>query len=406
MANRLVPGFVHSAVDTACPDWWKNGCGCDKGFGACANVLEAVTPVVEQLASCIWIFASPLAFPLIFCFSPDPHTHETSGYEISMLQAPCCKRPITCCLSTLCVPCSQWYVRRKVLGDDMTKYKLWQGYHDGPHCCARTCPSSPCITIKSGTYGEQDCPNLFLCLEVCCLGGMYSTCCAFDVSRRYQREERGLSLDPTEHRLAKCVGFFSQIMHSCFKLGCCMCATSCLVGVCAPDSGGAQEFAGEASRAARACCRIAHTIWKGILWTKVLGMGCMTAQMIAEAETPWDAATQGKKMMIHHAAPEAETMKDRGGGMFDESRTEKSDEPTELSDMLMPWEKPQPGCNAAAAAAPRNQRMNHHRGEDEHAVVRANTGGHQQDADDDDFEVVPLEDTTPTGTTDKKKNKR
>lgn len=147
-----------------------------------------------------------------------------------------------------------------------------------------------------------------------------------------------------------------------------MCATSCLVGVCAPDSSGAQDFAGETGRAARACCRIAHIIWKGILWTRVIAMGCMTAQMIHEAEKPWDVVTQGKKMrpdMMIQEAPKKETMKDRGGSPFDESKTEKSDddgaEPTEISDMLMPWEKRQPGEGSSAAS--RNVRMNR----DDHA---------------------------------------
>ena len=269
--NHLgVPDFLTGCVNDACPSWWKQGCGCNACFGTIADGLEMVTPVVEQIGTCIWILGSPLAFPLIFCFPAEPHTKESSGYAISMMEAPC-RRPCTCCLATLCVPCAQWHVRRQVLGGDMTKYKLWQGQHDGPHCFARVCPKNPCIHIKSGTYGEEKCPNTFLCLEVCLLGGIYSTCCAFDVSRRYQREERGLGMDPTEHRQHGCVQFFSQIMHSCFKIGCCLYCTGCWVGICAPDSSGAQEFSGEAGRAARACCRIAHTIWKGIMWTRVIG---------------------------------------------------------------------------------------------------------------------------------------
>ena len=156
--------FVSNTVDQNCCAFWTNGCGLNPLFRTCAEVLEAVTPVVEQFGNVIWIFGSPLAFPLVFCFSPDPHTKESSGYEISMCEAPC-RRPITCCFATLCVPCAQWHARRVVLQYDMSKYKLWQGYHDGPQCCARVCPKAP-IIIRSGTYGEQKCPNLFLCLEV------------------------------------------------------------------------------------------------------------------------------------------------------------------------------------------------------------------------------------------------
>ena len=287
-AEELISG----TVETVCPDCWLGGCGLNGVFGVCADGLEIITPFVEALSSAIWCFGSPLAFPFIFLFPSDPHTNETSGYDISMLRAPL-RRPLSCCLSTICFPCGQWYVRRKVLGGDMTKYKLWQGYHDGPQCCARRCPGA-FITIESGTYGEQDCPNMFLCLEVWVLGGLCSTCCAFDVSRRYQREERGLNVDPTEARQDRCIDFFSHIMHACFQAGLCCCLTSCCMAVCAPDSEGAQECAGEAGRASRACCQIARTLWIGIEFTRVIGMGCMTAQMIHEAESPWDGGKKGK----------------------------------------------------------------------------------------------------------------
>jgi hypothetical protein len=331
--SRFVPGFVHDGVDSCCPDWWKNGCGLNGVFGTCANCLEVTNPILQQVGDAIWIFGSPIAFLCIFCFPSDPYTDESSGYAVSMLEAPC-RRPITCCFATVCVPCAQWHVRRQVLGGDMTKYKLWQGYHDGPQCFARACPGAP-VTITAGTYGEEKCPNAFLCLEVCCLAGIYSTCCAFDVSRRYQREERGLSIDPTEQRQRRCIQFFSTIMHSCFQLGCCFCATSCLVGICAPDSSGAQNCAGEAGRAARSCCRIAQTLWKGILWTRCIGMGCLTTQMLYEATTPWDG--QPKARPDRQIAPKAERMVDRGAPIAANVPTQR-DEPKEIADMAMPWD--------------------------------------------------------------------
>jgi hypothetical protein len=318
--------FLSNVVRNSCCDFWSNGCGLNGAFGACATGLDSINPIVEGLSDLIWCLGSPLAFPFIFCFSPDPHTFETSGYEISMMGSPL-RRPCTCLLSTVFVPCAQWFARRKVLGGDMTKYKLWQGYHDGPHCCARYCNGAP-ITIQSGTYGEQDCPNFFLCLEVTCLAGFWSTCCSFDVTRRYQREERGLQLDPTEARHRRCIGFFSQIMHQCMMLGCCCCMTSCCLAICAPDSPGAQECSGEAGQAAHACCRIASTIWRGIIWTKVIGMGCMTAQIIHEADTPWDGRPKGRHP---GSAPTNNKMNDRG---FDEEGNA-----VEMNDMKMPWEK-------------------------------------------------------------------
>lgn len=288
-----VGGCLDQCVQNNCCQCWLNGCGLNGVFGTVADCLEFVTPAVEGIGNVIWIFASPLAFPLIFFFPSNPHTFESSGYEISMLGAPL-KRPCACMLSTVCLPCGQWYVRRAVLGYDMTKYKLWQGYHDGPHCMARYCEGAP-ITIEAGTYGEQDCPHLFLCLEVSCLGCIFSSCCAFDVSRKYQRLERGLNVDPTEQRHRNCIDCCSQIMHQCFMIGCCLHISSYCVGLCAPNSEGAQECAGDGGRAARACCRIAQILWQGIMWTRVIGIGCMTAQMIHEAETPYDPTTQGPK---------------------------------------------------------------------------------------------------------------
>lgn len=354
-------------VNETCPECWKEGCGISPLFGACADGLELINPVMGRFANLIWILGSPFAFPCIFCFPSDPHTNESSGYDMSMLEA-CYKKPCTCCLSTLCLPCGQWYARYRVLDGDMTKYKLWQGYHDGPHCCARRCPGkSPCIVIESGTYGEQDCPKTFLCLEICCLGGLYSICCAFDVSRKYQRDERGLLLDPTEARQQRCIQFFSKIMHQCFKLGCCFCIGSCCVGLCAPDSDEAQDCAGQGKRASRSCCRIAHTIWKGIIWTRVLAIGCMTAQMVHESNTDWDGKSKkGRPDLLKMSeAPTAQKMRDRG---FDDDNNDgdgsttnrtggssSKDDLLEFDEMVMPWEEE--AEKEKKKNAPRGQRM-------------------------------------------------
>jgi len=262
--------------------------------------LEAVTPIVEWFADVIWICGSPLAFPLIFCF--DPETNETGGWQISMMQAPT-RRPMECCAAMTCCPCGQWYLRRKALGGDMTKYKLWQGQHDGPQCMARRCPGAP-ITIQSGTYGEQNCPEAFLCAEVTCLAGFWSICCAFDVTRRMMKEERGLGSDPTEIRQEKCVAFFANLAHQCCMMACCLQVCGCCVGCLAQDSEGAQEFSGAAGRASRACFQIVNTCWRGIYSVKAIAIGCMSAQMIHEIEHGQSGP----------AAPTANKINDRGGG--------------------------------------------------------------------------------------------
>jgi hypothetical protein len=328
--------ILQETVRNTCCSCWVNGCGLDGMFGCIADGLDVVSPVLEQVAGCIWIFASPIAFPIIFCFPSTPHTNESSGYEISMLQAPC-KHPCIWCGSTICFPCGQFFLRKSVLNNDMTKYKLWQGYHDGPHCCAVYCPSAP-ITITAGTYGEQDCPNLFLCLEVSILGCFYSSCCAFDVSREYQRRERGLDLDPTEQRYVSCIDFFSQIMNYCFMCGLCVGCCSCMVGICSPGSAGAQECSSDGSRAAHACCRIAAILWEGIMWTKVISIGCMSTQMFIEQRTEYNRLTQGPKAkpQFRIQAPTTQTMHDRG--MDNNNDNDDTNERKGMIKMKYPWE--------------------------------------------------------------------
>jgi hypothetical protein len=169
-------------------------------------------------------------------------------------------------------------MRKQLLGGDMSKYKLWQGYHDGPRCFATKCPGAP-ITIESGSYGESQCPNAFLAAEVCCLGCAWSVCCSFDVNRRMIKEQRNLGTDPLENRVNNCVEFFSTLASTLCLCGICTHCASCCVGLCAPDSSGAQECSGEGGRAARACGSCAHTCWRGIWSVKLIAMGCMSSQM-------------------------------------------------------------------------------------------------------------------------------
>jgi hypothetical protein len=285
-----------------CCQCWNEGCGLNGCFGHVADCLEAVNPVMEYIADVIWCMGSPLAFPLVFLFDDGPPTEPPGGgWQLPMMQTPL-RVPLRCCMFTLCAPCGQWLMRRRLLDGDMTKYKLWQGYHDGPHCLAPHCPGAPC-TIESGTYGEDRCPEAFLCAEVWCLGGCWSVCCAFDVNRRMIKEYRNLGEDPTEVRVDRCIGFFSALASQLCMLGCCVCLTSRLIGCCASGSEGAQECSEQGQRAASACHSCAMTCWRGIWSVKLIAMGCATAQMDFELE-------EGKPLV---AAPIKKSM-DRGGG--------------------------------------------------------------------------------------------
>lgn len=302
LLRQIGMGDAADCVDGICCDCWTEGCGCDACFGLAADGLETINPAMEYCADAIWICGSPLAFPLVFFFPSGPETEPPGGgWQMSMLETPI-RAPLQCCCFTLLPCCGQWYMRYKLLDGDMSRYKLWQGYHDGPHCCATRCEGAP-ITIRSGTYGEDKCPHAFLCAEVCCLAGAWSVCCSFNVNRRMIKVERNLGNDPTENRVNSCISFFSSLASQCCMIGCMFSICSCLIGCCAPGSEGAQECSEEGGRAGGACLSCARTCWRGIWSVKVIAMGCMSAQMDHELKV-------GKPL----ARPPVKKAMDRGDG--------------------------------------------------------------------------------------------
>jgi len=95
-------------------------------------------------------------------------------------------------------------LRKKVLGDDMTKYSLFQGYY--------TC----CCCIKAGTLGEEGCPDLVLCLESWCCN-----CLAISASRQYVMEKYDLQSDPCDYRLIR--------INNCLQILACVCDILALI---------------------------------------------------------------------------------------------------------------------------------------------------------------------------------
>mmetsp|Transcript_13949 Transcript_13949/g.33456 ORF Transcript_13949/g.33456 Transcript_13949/m.33456 type:complete len:370 (+) Transcript_13949:1572-2681(+) len=333
MAGRLLGGVEGAATEflsNTCCECWTNGCGvCGNGtFGVCADGLERLNPVMEYIADLIWCLGSPLAFPLVFCFdapAPEEIDPYNGGWQVSMLESPV-RRPLLCCVATSCPHCTQFYLRRQLLDNDMSKYKLWQGMHDGPHCCARRCEGAP-ITIKSGTYGESNCPNTFLAMEVCCLGGLWSLCCSFGVNRRLIKQRHAyLKDDPTEIRVNKCIGFFSMLASKLCMLGCCVCITSRCIGCCASGSESAQECSSEGARAGNACRSCARTCWRGIWSVKFIAMGCMSSQIeveLKEGGTP-RPFPPGVVYKPKVKPPVKQTMKDRGVGSDGDKSTSRA----------------------------------------------------------------------------------
>lgn len=70
------------------------------------------------------------------------------------------------------------------------------------------------------------------------------------------------------------------------------------------------------------------------MFTRVIGMGCMTAQMIHEADTPWEGEKKGSKP----EAPTQNKMKDRGVDHTEKTNS-LDDEDIEFDQMKMPWDE-------------------------------------------------------------------
>ena len=72
-------------------------------------------------------------------------------WKIGLIEAPTKECPC-CCVSAFCLCCASYANRKRTLYDDMSRYI----------CCGGHCPCS-------GKMGEENCPELCLCLEtVCC----------------------------------------------------------------------------------------------------------------------------------------------------------------------------------------------------------------------------------------------
>ena len=115
-------GAPSECVDAICCDFWTEGCGLDGCYGCLADGLEAVNPFLECVADAIWIFGSPLAFPCIFFFDAPKTNPPGGGWQVPMMKTPIKACPQWCFYS-LCCPCGQFHMRRKLLDGDMSKVR-------------------------------------------------------------------------------------------------------------------------------------------------------------------------------------------------------------------------------------------------------------------------------------------
>eukprot|EP01041_Mallomonas_annulata_P008654 gene8654-17857_t len=123
-------------------------------------------------------------------------------FQTDLMWSSCSECPKSACWCLCqCFPftscCTQYFLRRKVLEGDMTKYSCFQGYFN---CCC----------FKAGSCQEQSCPDLCLCLEALCCN-----CLAISASRVYVMEKYNLESDPCDYRLIR--------INNCLQMLACVC---------------------------------------------------------------------------------------------------------------------------------------------------------------------------------------
>eukprot|EP01035_Chromulina_nebulosa_P017858 gene17858-23471_t len=132
-------------------------------------------------------------------------TFQTStNFQTDMLNAPCVDCPYSCCwclgqFIPFTCGITQWCLRYKALGGDLSKYSCFQGYFN--ICCC----------FKAGQCCESECPHLCLFLEAC-----ICNFAAVSASRIYVMEKYDLSSDPCDYRLIRCNNCLQMLSCICF----------------------------------------------------------------------------------------------------------------------------------------------------------------------------------------------
>jgi len=157
---------------------------------------------------------------------PVDNDPRPSGHEFKTdLCGACCSDPC-CCLCQLYNPCcTQWYLRRKALNYDMSKYECCQGYFKNTMCCC--CCENNCRSCT------DCCPTCCLCCEA-----LFCNCCALNSTRFYVMDSRNLQSDPCDRKLIRCNNMIQCCSCLCNILACFIPAcqdaawlTSCLANI-------------------------------------------------------------------------------------------------------------------------------------------------------------------------------
>ncbi|KAJ1457881.1 hypothetical protein M885DRAFT_437377 [Pelagophyceae sp. CCMP2097] len=133
-------------------------------------------------------------------FSGDPVEGDSRAgrltmFKAGMMKAPC-KDPGMFCLSFICFPCVNCYIRSQALEDKMENYQCCQGYYD-------------CMCFKAGTMGDQGSVACLLCEGCCCHA------CAVSSTRNYLMDKYDLASDPWDNRIIRFNNFMQLLSCIC-----------------------------------------------------------------------------------------------------------------------------------------------------------------------------------------------
>mmetsp|Transcript_17370 Transcript_17370/g.29137 ORF Transcript_17370/g.29137 Transcript_17370/m.29137 type:complete len:231 (+) Transcript_17370:34-726(+) len=199
-------------------------------------------------------------------------------FQTGMCSAPCAGCPSTGCWCLaqgfpLTSGCAQFFLRRKVLRGDMSKYSCCQGYFN---CCG--CKAS---------CGESNCPTCCLCLEahICNFA-------AVSASRNYVMEVYDLSSDPCDYRLIQ--------FNNCIQISACICTAMAYAGVpLAKEISTVLNLIADITYACVSGCMTAQTAHQMNYFDKVGPAGAgPAAKAEAEGVTPAYAVPAGQGAQV------------------------------------------------------------------------------------------------------------
>eukprot|EP01039_Chlorochromonas_danica_P006424 gene6424-7083_t len=177
-------------------------------------------------------------------------------FQTGMLTAPCAGGCTLCWFCGQFIPLTcgitQFFLRRKVLDYDMTKYVCFQGYFN---CCC----------CKAGSCCESTCPCCCLCIEAHCCNFM-----AVSASRIYVMEKYDLTSDPCDYRLIR--------INNCLQCLACLCTILSIFNSAFNDC-------------SRLVSLIADCFYHCV-------SGCMTAQVAFEVDYQKRVGNQGAQMGV------------------------------------------------------------------------------------------------------------